>query len=234
MNGSSDGSIDFKPFFDLVVGILFILLILISAQLFFSQWGSEPTPEQQAARAEEARRQLVVADQARFLEQLAGRLGEQGFSASVDKAGQSVAVDTALLMTDPVKRELDSAQVERLAGIVGDALKCVAVSTAPTTANGPCGRPYEARLAQAAASVEMSGGQAAGATPEKSLRVMGLRLAATFFAAAPDVLDMVSPAGALAVDPEVPVVIVASDRQDAPARGQIRFKFDLIDPKRAQ
>ena len=30
--------VDFKPFFDMVVGVLFILLILIAAQLFFSQF----------------------------------------------------------------------------------------------------------------------------------------------------------------------------------------------------
>lgn len=233
MNGSSDGSIDFKPFFDLVVGILFILLILISAQLFFSQWGSEPTPEQKAERAEETRRQRVVADQTRFLERLAADLGKQGFAASIDKAAQSVTVDTAGLVKDPAKSELDQVRVERLAQTVEAALRCVAVATAPTSPGDACGRPYEARLGSAAASVEMSGA-APGSTPERSLRVLALQFAASFFAAAPDILDINAPSGTLAVKPGVPVTIVAPSDPNAPPRGQLRFTFDLIDPRVVQ
>lgn len=233
MNGSSDGSIDFKPFFDLVVGILFILLILISAQLFFSQWGSEPTPEQKAERAEEARRQRVVADQTRFLERLAADLTAKGFAASVDKAAQSVTIDTAGLVRDSAKPELDTAKIERLAQTVEAGLRCVGASTAPTTEDDICGKPYEARLASASASVEMSGA-APGSTPERSLRVLALQFAASFFAAAPGVLDVTAPSGALAVRPDVPVAIVAPSDPNAPPRGQLRFKFDLIDPRAIQ
>ena len=45
---------DLKPFLDMLVGIVFIMLILVAAQMFFTQWG--PTEE----TAERERRQQIT------------------------------------------------------------------------------------------------------------------------------------------------------------------------------
>src|SRR3954452_2308857 len=86
--GDLDG-IDFKPFFDMVVGVLFVLLILISAQMFFSQWGAAHDPAKQDA---EAAARAWEQEQRLFLKDLAERLRAEGFDVSVDDVDRSIAV----------------------------------------------------------------------------------------------------------------------------------------------
>jgi hypothetical protein len=74
-------AVDFKPFFDLIIGVLFIFLILIAAQIFFTQWA--PTHDQ--TRNWEA-------EISRFFEKLAGGLRQVGLTASVDSENRTISV----------------------------------------------------------------------------------------------------------------------------------------------
>jgi hypothetical protein len=77
--------IDFKPFFDMVVGVLFILLILIAAQLFFTRFQSEATPQERLER--EWREEI-----AGFLDRFARRLHDKGIEAQLDRANAAVVM----------------------------------------------------------------------------------------------------------------------------------------------
>jgi len=73
----TDGS-DYKPFFDMIVGVLFILLILISAQMFFAQRSMEDNADADNT-ALERNKQISS-----FLENVADRLRMGGFEPDVD------------------------------------------------------------------------------------------------------------------------------------------------------
>ncbi len=83
--------IDFKPFFDMIVGVLFVFLILIAAQMFFSQWGASP---EQRSREEAQRQRRIDWERqiASFLEDTAGRLAAAGLEPRVDRAAQAISV----------------------------------------------------------------------------------------------------------------------------------------------
>ncbi len=101
-----DDAIDFKPFFDMVVGVLFILLILVSAQLFFSQWQNAASPAETAAREAEAKRLRADADVAAFIDELVEALRAAGFSPAVDRLGRSVSIPASQVMKgrQPIRR----------------------------------------------------------------------------------------------------------------------------------
>jgi len=77
---------DFRPFFDMVIGILFVLLILVAALIFFQQV-QDNTVTSEAARQESAIRRAEIAA---FLGTLADRLRGEGLDATVDLAGSAV------------------------------------------------------------------------------------------------------------------------------------------------
>lgn len=106
MRQSDADEIDFKPFFDAVVGILFVLLILISAQLFFTQWGNV-AQEDPGARA---RQTLIEWEKqtAIFLEGLAEQLRTHGLNPVLNLLDKSIS----LPLSDVVA--LDSAQWPQL------------------------------------------------------------------------------------------------------------------------
>src|SRR5260370_23695236 len=80
MDTESDGS-DFKPFFDMIVGVLFILLILISAQMFFAQHSVEDSAVDDDAKKVALERNKQIKS---FLEDVAERLQKNGFDVDVD------------------------------------------------------------------------------------------------------------------------------------------------------
>lgn len=83
---NSDEPVDFKPFFDMVVGLLFLLLILVSAQLFFSQWQVQPFPAHLARQEAEAQRHAFEARVDEALTRIAQQLGAAGFSPAIDRS----------------------------------------------------------------------------------------------------------------------------------------------------
>lgn len=207
MTPSSDDSIDFKPFFDMVVGVLFILLILISAQMFFSQWPTAPTPAEVAAREAEARRVRAEQDAGVFLNDLAERLRRAGFSPSVDRLSRSISVPTDELVRAgaPAQPRPDPAALARFAPAVLAALRCIA---AADPAEG-CPGDTSVRLSRMDAHAQLAA-PTPGATPPAALRLAGLELAAGLFAAAPDLLALGSPQGMPAVGGTIAIETVAT------------------------
>src|SRR5260370_37243844 len=80
MDTESDGS-DCKPFFDMIVCVLFILLILISAQMFFAQHSVEDSAVDDDAKKVALERNKQIKS---FLEDVAERLQKNGFDGEVD------------------------------------------------------------------------------------------------------------------------------------------------------
>ena len=70
--------VDFKPFFDMVVGVLFILLILIAAQLFFSQFQDQSENAAQENIEREWREEVSG-----FFDRFQRGLGERGIAARI-------------------------------------------------------------------------------------------------------------------------------------------------------
>lgn len=124
--GDLDG-IDFKPFFDMVVGVLFVLLILISAQMFFTQWGSARDPAKVDAD------EIALAwdeEQRRFILDVADRLRIAGFSVTPDEIARTVAIPLSSVVTigpdaqpgvDPKLATAGAVLSERLACLRRDA-----------------------------------------------------------------------------------------------------------------
>jgi hypothetical protein len=83
---------DFKPFFDLIVGMLFILLIMISAQLFFTQW-DRPSSDIESRRTAELRE----AETAQILGRMAERLEQAGYPSTVNRDARNISVSLPLL-----------------------------------------------------------------------------------------------------------------------------------------
>ena len=152
MSPSSElDGVDFRPFFDMVVGILFVLLILIGALIFFQQTqdGVAGSPFQSELR----RWRMQRID---FLERLAADLQSRGLSARADTAGGTVVVP----LDDLVRVEagglpvLKAPAVAGLAAALAPAVGCVSV---PRASNSSCadtdllsldGLSVQVRLAQ--------------------------------------------------------------------------------------
>ncbi len=83
---------DFRPFFDMVIGILFVLLILVAAQIYFQQVQSQGG----AAKRNAALRQAEIAS---FLGVLAERLRSEGIQAVADTEGSAVLLPLRDIMT---------------------------------------------------------------------------------------------------------------------------------------
>jgi hypothetical protein len=122
-------AIDFKPFFDMVVGVLFVLLILISAQLFFSQWGTS----QDSAKDEADQLPLAWEEEQRnFLEGLASALRRRGLESAVDLVDRSVVLPLKqVVAAQPDGRpRLEQQANAALAEVLLQRLRCLEASQA--------------------------------------------------------------------------------------------------------
>lgn len=177
-------TIDFKPFFDMVVGILFILLILIAAQLFFSRFETD-SPEAQAQQKRAAR----LADQELFLNSIAAALKISGFKPQVDRVANrvSVALDELTLAASKTESaswpKPDPTKVVLFANSVLTKTACARVET-----NAACDRRFDLSFAQVGFALTL-GGLPLGATPHSTAQVYGLNLGASLFSAMPEVLS---------------------------------------------
>jgi hypothetical protein len=185
MTPQGSDSIDFKPFFDMVVGILFILLILIAAQLFFSRFESD-SPEAQAQQKRAAR----AAEQELFLNGVAIALTKAGFPANVDRAGNRITVPLAALSIPESKvspispwRAPDSASTTRFSAVLSGIMACAGLDLTAV-----CTRHYDVSLTQADFVLNL-GGLASGQTPSPQAQVLGMQMEAALFAPAPQILN---------------------------------------------
>ncbi|MCC7348080.1 MAG: hypothetical protein IT538_11835 [Variibacter sp.] len=222
MNTHADEAIDFKPFFDMIIGILFILLILISAQLFFSQWKDAPSKAELEARAAEARRLALEADIERFLQELKAALTQAGFSPAIDRVSRSVSLPLdELVHSAGAARRPDADALARLGRVLQRSLDCVAAAP-------PVGCAVSlVRISRMDTRLSLANAGPAG-TPEPSSRVLGLTLAAALFSTTPGLLLVSGSAGAPAV--QTMVRVDAASPAAEQAAGRVILDFLLVGP----
>jgi len=225
MNAEDGDVIDFKPFFDLVVGVIFILLILIAAQMFFAQ----QQPETETGRAERAAEVARRAEALRFLDGLAADLAGAGFRAEVDRVALAIVVpgrDLVRAGDAPAcaRPQIDREAAARFAGVLAGRIACLA--QAPSR---PATCPAVAFQGQPDLRVDLHvPAVRPGATPEAGQRALALDLAAGLFSARPDLLDLRTGTGALMVDQAFGVRALQTGA-GADACGEVRLGFPLLD-----
>jgi len=126
---AQDGdNIDFKPFLDMAIGILFILLILIASQMFFQRAASEQdTPPQ------DARQQRLAWEKEALLlvQRVATRLDAAGLQSGADLAARSVSLPLSRLIdtTDQghanQRLQANATAAAAIAEAVDDELSCL-------------------------------------------------------------------------------------------------------------
>ena len=183
MTGREAEGSDFKPFFDLVVGILFILLILIAAQLFFTRYEDTPSPAEAAARQREALRLAQNKAVDGLLERVANELRGAGFSPAIDLLERRVTLPAAEL-----RQEARPEATAALARILRTGVSCTA--EAPVQA---CAGPSLARIERIAFSLREDA--FAGGVPSTAARIGALKLSSQIFEAAPELLDLRTSSG---------------------------------------
>ncbi len=213
MNGHASDGFDFKPFFDLVLGILFALLILVSAQMFFTQW--------QQPEASQSPQAQLLADRLRFMDRLEQGLKRGGFSPGIDRTANVaiIGLDQLTVAAPGGQRQPTAERLAVLGRIVADAVVCLT-----TRRTGDCGESLALRPAAVDIAVAFAG--APGAEPGSGQRLLALRLAASLFEGAHPLLDMRTPASGLITAGHIPVFLYKG-----PSDGEgdhLRFAFDLV------
>jgi hypothetical protein len=116
-DAETDGT-DFKPFFDMIVGVLFILIVLISAQMFFAQRSMEESDAGKLQRNEQIRS---------FLEDVAGRLRMNGFEPGIDLVRRRITLSLDQLSSPPtvgIPTFLDQ-RVKAVGRVLSNRLECI-------------------------------------------------------------------------------------------------------------
>src|SRR5260370_32065105 len=184
MDSANDlDGVDFKPFFDMVVGVLFILLILISAQLFFSQFQDQSDISPQERIEREWREEI-----AGFLDRFARALHDRGLEVRVDRANNALGMPLGLLANagDDGLPRIASDQTQVLGQALNESLGCV---TGQAKASGAC--PASGLLHLARAEIQMRLGAApelAGLPQARYGRLLESLFAATLLQGTPDLL----------------------------------------------
>ena len=189
---SESDDIDFKPFFDMIVGVLFILLILVAAQLFFSRWNADDgRPPPQSNLFEQEAGQLFDA--------LKAQLQAQGFTPVIDRSASRIGLPlTGLVATSEAGLpQPEPAALVRLGRALSIPLGCI---DGPADATCPSYRSL--RLAALRPSLTLSGLPSAGAlAPDAAVRLLGTSLYAGLVTGAPALLKLRNDAGQLALQP---------------------------------
>jgi hypothetical protein len=176
---------DFKPFFDMAIGVLFILLILIGSLLFFqtADKATESTSAQNSARERQA--QIAA-----YLQWLADHLRAQGLMAEVDRTNSAIIVPLGQLATIggdglPV---LQSQATKDLGRVLAHDLACIAPAAELSES---CNSFPQLHLDEAAAEVR-TGEIATGASlrPDRFGTLLTDELSAAVVEASPDLLRL--------------------------------------------
>lgn len=130
-------AIDFKPFFDMVVGVLFVLLILVAAQMFFIQWAGSP----QEMPAREKTEQAALAwekDITELLEDIAARLHQNKLDVTIDRVRRSLSIPFAAI-AEPKHDQAPriTAASGKLSEVLAGRLRCLPSQTGPKSADCP-------------------------------------------------------------------------------------------------
>jgi hypothetical protein len=178
----SDG-IDFKPFFDLVVGLLFILLILISAQLFFSQWA--PPDKLQPAKSEAF---LWDEEATAFLRDAQNRLNAGGFSTGIDPLRRSVAFQLSdILEGNGTLQAIRADRIASLARMLQETGLCLDPSVVQNTLLS-CPGYTQLKRGRVLTTLWLESGNLSGLSPEESARMISLQVISGLINAEPALL----------------------------------------------
>jgi len=177
----------------MMVGILFVLLILVGALIFFQQTqdGAAGSP----APAELRRWRL---QRTRFLEQLAADLQARGLPARADTAGGAVLVSLDALV-QPEGAELPIPKAPAVAGLAAALAPAVGCVSVPRGAGATCDDTDLLALDSLSVQVRVGSIPSDPALPrDRAARFLSARLAAGLYE-------------------DAPVLLGASDRSGGPA-----------------
>ena len=176
--------VDFRPFFDMVVGILFVLLILIGALIFFQQ--TQDGVEGAAAHSQQ-RRWRQQRDF--FLQRLVANLQTKGLPASADTAAGAVLMPLDGLSEARMSGglpELKATVVAGLAGALAPAIGCVSV---PRASVSSCPDSDLLSLDGLTMQVRVGAVLPDAALPrDRAARFLAASLAEALYSSAPDLL----------------------------------------------
>jgi hypothetical protein len=194
MRGESDAdAVDFKPFFDMIVGVLFIVLILISAQMFFAQ-----RAVQEASATEPQRRALRRQSQIDlFLTHVADRMRTRGLSVQVDHIRSVIAGPLPELRGGHLGApRFDEALIRGLGEELSAGLQCVGPS--PTELN--CPALDLLKLGAVHADVVVAGlSPDARLSPDRYAQLVGVLFSAAILSGTPELLAVTGAGGVPAV-----------------------------------
>jgi hypothetical protein len=226
-SNQSDG-IDFKPFFDLVVGLLFILLILISAQLFFSQWA--PPEKHEAARNEA----FVWDEEVKvFLGDAQSRLNAGGFSTGIDPLRRSVAFQLRdILESGRAPQEVRANRIAGLAKMLQETALCLEEPTAQTRI-ASCPAYAQLKRGRVLTALWLESGSLPGLSPEESARLLSLRIISGVINAEPALLKLRGSDSApyVQITPDARVRQSQSARSEGNPEGIIEIRFEFSGKK---
>jgi len=219
--------IDFKPFFDMIVGILFILLIFIAAQLFFTRWDD---PLAQTESRERSRRLAFQWQQQAtdLLEDIAVRLRGVGLSAAVDVVDRAVTVPLGELLSVSDNGAVQfHARTESVGATLAERLSCIPGQDRPRPADCP---PVDLlRLGGVRSEVRVAGVPPSISLPsDRYAHLLTTLLGAQLLRGAPALAAMNGSGGVPALQPGS-IVTGAAQAGGAP-QGDLALRFSFEPP----
>ncbi|MGI3903977.1 MAG: hypothetical protein ACRYGP_33320 [Janthinobacterium lividum] len=222
MSPSSElDGVDFRPFFDMVVGILFVLLILIGALIFFQQTqdGVAGSPAQSELRRWRAQRIT-------FLERLASDLQARGLPARVDTAAGTVTMPLDVV-ADLAGAGLPQVRPAGAAGLAAALAPVVACVSVPRAAGPDCADTDLLSLDGLSVQVRVGAASPNAALPrDRSARYLSATLSNVLYGDAPALLRASDRVGGAAVAFDAGTV--GDGRSGGP--GELALVFGLVKP----
>lgn len=224
----SDDGIDFKPFFDMIVGVLFVLLILVAAQMFFSQWEGKALSARE--RATQARLEWAREINS-LLEFTAQRLRAAGLAAIVDRGDVAVVVELDGTLAVAAERgpTIDQTRAGALAQAVAETLGCLLRQSRPLE----CPDLKRLRLGQLRIETRLSVAAPIGSLPaDRYANLASHLLHAAMLQEVPQLLALTGSAGGPALQPASSIVYLPTQSPGSPASHgsagdlALRFSFD--------
>ncbi len=220
--------IDFKPFFDMVVGILFVLLILIGALLFFQTAANTPPAPSEDQRMSEWRMEMAA-----FLDLVAGDLQARGLDTKVDTDRTTIVIPLGMIA------ELDAdglpsvmaKPAKDIGEVLASDLGCVTVASRRT------GRCADFRLLTPSRTIaELRLGAIdtpAGLSPTRLLTLLQSQFAAMLYKSTPDLLRLSGIDGGALMEARGTLGTAKAVRLGA-VSGDFALRFDFTPPVPAE
>ncbi len=224
-SGADLDGVDFRPFFDMVVGILFVLLILIGALLFFQQTSQEESASREAERNARVLNQQITL----FLEKVETDLQGHGFETRADVPNKSLGVQLGALAGIGADGfpAVSNSRVEELGRTLAADLQCLF----PAPRQPEVCAPYDLLRLNAASFRIETGNLANGAVlPQNQFaRLLTSEFTSALFRGTPALLNLINQAGYPAID-------TAGSLSSAPPPpggnigGEVQVRFDFAPP----